>query len=721
MGMAASQARLLSITSRMADNELRAQIVNNSKMRLATESAKVSEEYVSALNSSTMMMSNYDSIGNSQFQKLTYNALTQYSPHNNQYGLIDANGKILVSERESNIFKAADGDLNKYLESHGLEYGCSYFDRDTNTFGGNSVTLESPDEKTGEMFNLGSYSIDELKAMYEGGENTNHVGYDKALQSTQYANYTDLQNTFEAASKKLEQLIADDIEELYFGTNSLYKSTLNELQETDNPWDVYTKFLNGVFGTNIYDTSKSVGAPSNANQSVIQYIFDEDNSKWVNKDDNNGTIAYWRLQNGTDASGKSTFNQFIDSVLIDYDPKSTEKVKETEENTLVKSGGKVYMGEYTVTEDGKKVYEYVLEYQTGGWLVKFNPEFAEAMKETNEDGSESEYSRTYSGQYAALTTTGVFMSAKDQNTPPSFSATYTETFGDGTEYHHREYGPTSYTEYYDTRHYGGNKEWMKEALRSLVQEKLINFKNGLFSAIKEKYAETKYDADPTSAVGQAYKNYIDARSALIDFVYGEGKSEETNYTDNADNMLDPGWIIENSGSFPPGENFQNVKDIFVLDALFAKYGEPKWGWTDTTEAAVTGGNPDAKVDWYTNLFNRMKKGFKVIEDGLASSNEWIQFAFESGIVSMEQVDKNNNWTSLIYTSCSDITENTDELAITKAEAKYKRAMNDIENKDKRFDVELKNIDTEHNSLQTEYESVKSVIDKNIERTFKMYS
>ena len=36
MGMAASQARLLSITSRMSDNELRAQIINNSKMRLAT-------------------------------------------------------------------------------------------------------------------------------------------------------------------------------------------------------------------------------------------------------------------------------------------------------------------------------------------------------------------------------------------------------------------------------------------------------------------------------------------------------------------------------------------------------------------------------------------------------------------------------------------------------------------------------------------------------------
>ena len=35
-------------------------------------------------------------------------------------------------------------------------------------------------------------------------------------------------------------------------------------------------------------------------------------------------------------------------------------------------------------------------------------------------------------------------------------------------------------------------------------------------------------------------------------------------------------------------------------------------------------------------------------------------------------------------------------------------------------IELKNIDTEHSSLQTEYESIKNVISKNIERTFNFY-
>ena len=114
-------------------------------------------------------------------------------------------------------------------------------------------------------------------------------------------------------------------------------------------------------------------------------------------------------------------------------------------------------------------------------------------------------------------------------------------------------------------------------------------------------------------------------------------------------------------------------------------------------------------------------GYKVLHDGLASSAEWMQFAFESGLICLEQVDSKNNWNTTTYTNCSDITEQTNNTAITIAEAEYNAQMNKIQNKDKMYDLELKNIDTEHNSLQVEYESIKGAIDKNIERTFKIYS
>ena len=39
MGMSASQARLLSITARLTDNEMSSQLITNSKLRLADKSS----------------------------------------------------------------------------------------------------------------------------------------------------------------------------------------------------------------------------------------------------------------------------------------------------------------------------------------------------------------------------------------------------------------------------------------------------------------------------------------------------------------------------------------------------------------------------------------------------------------------------------------------------------------------------------------------------------
>ena len=50
MGMAASQARLLSITARMTDVEYKSQQISNIKVRLADESEHVANDYTKALN-----------------------------------------------------------------------------------------------------------------------------------------------------------------------------------------------------------------------------------------------------------------------------------------------------------------------------------------------------------------------------------------------------------------------------------------------------------------------------------------------------------------------------------------------------------------------------------------------------------------------------------------------------------------------------------------------
>ena len=153
---------------------------------------------------------------------------------------------------------------------------------------------------------------------------------------------------------------------------------------------------------------------------------------------------------------------------------------------------------------------------------------------------------------------------------------------------------------------------------------------------------------------------------------------------------------------------------------------------------------DSKYQWYKNLWYRMggidetqsdKSGnnFKELDENLMNNSEWLQFALEHGVLTLEQVTFSENgsntypnigyydWKSIAYTSASDISSQEDEVAIARAEVKYQNAMREIQNEDKKFDQDLKKLDTEHSALQTEYESVKSVIDKNVERSFKAFS
>ena len=124
----------------------------------------------------------------------------------------------------------------------------------------------------------------------------------------------------------------------------------------------------------------------------------------------------------------------------------------------------------------------------------------------------------------------------------------------------------------------------------------------------------------------------------------------------------------------------------------------------------------------------------VLEDGLMNSQEWLKYALETGTVTLERVNYtnpteygtgmeplNNTWTSILYTNALEISQQVNDRAISIAEAEYEQKTREIEAKDKQYDSMLKLLDTEHSALQQEYESAKAVIQKNTERTLKIYS
>ena len=119
MGLSASQARLLSITARLSDNELRSQTITTAKMSLANKTSEASAAYLDALNESELMFATYDADGNKVLQKLTGTSLTEYGILKNQYGIINTDGQIMVSETDATNYLDS-ATLGEFLEKYGV-------------------------------------------------------------------------------------------------------------------------------------------------------------------------------------------------------------------------------------------------------------------------------------------------------------------------------------------------------------------------------------------------------------------------------------------------------------------------------------------------------------------------------------------------------------------------------------------------------------------------
>ena len=142
--------------------------------------------------------------------------------------------------------------------------------------------------------------------------------------------------------------------------------------------------------------------------------------------------------------------------------------------------------------------------------------------------------------------------------------------------------------------------------------------------------------------------------------------------------------------------------------------------------------------YYVGIYNQIKfcGGCVSIEEysgdhgDAANDTEWLQRMVQGGQFSIEVISENKSTgdiemdatspssdSCLAYTTTSSI----DNRALAKAEAKYEYELKQIDKKDQKFDLELSKLETERTALTTEYESVKKVIDDNIERTFGIFS
>jgi len=123
-------------------------------------------------------------------------------------------------------------------------------------------------------------------------------------------------------------------------------------------------------------------------------------------------------------------------------------------------------------------------------------------------------------------------------------------------------------------------------------------------------------------------------------------------------------------------------------------------------------------------------GYESISSSNASDRAWITDEVEKGNIYLNKMDTTqetvgttsvNIFAQSSLTTDTDLSETGDTSAASQAEVKYDHQLDLINQKDKNLDLQLSRIESERNALKTEYDSVKDLVQKNIERSYKTFN
>lgn len=142
------------------------------------------------------------------------------------------------------------------------------------------------------------------------------------------------------------------------------------------------------------------------------------------------------------------------------------------------------------------------------------------------------------------------------------------------------------------------------------------------------------------------------------------------------------------------------------------------------ESRTVGEGEDAKEYYVDKTFD--KDDFYIAED--LDDPDAFQRAIEEGIYffakfsqdpdTNETVFKTEGWETL---GNGAISEDYDVSDDDRAQAEYKSTMDKLENTDKKYELRLKQLETERNAIETEIEGVQKIIQDNIEGSFNAMS
>lgn len=622
MGMSASQARLLSITARLTNNEFRSQTITNSKLRLATESEEASRAYMDALEQKQLQFMYYDNNGNMQRVPLTPAFISAYAPMKNQYMLENPAGKLLVTNVDAENFEKTE-TLDEFLACYGL--------------------------------------VDDISA--------------QEVYKEAYNKYMEDMETYNVEMRRYQ---------IALGREDLYEIFSSKVGTSDEPEHCYAQALHGGGGCYLH---------------VLNHLLDWDGTAVLSADDPNHYYRTW----STPSSYTTTIgNVFSPNPATDNHPETNYDY-----------------------EDGNHYSMGGMSSPSSGLLTEFK-DISDALTNGYEIDGETYTYYCDGKEMAELDIIKQLLNSGDIN---NYEFEY-----EGAMYQEIE-----------------SKERLEQLYMLCSDYKYpsgdIN-QRGELKTLKEKVIDMYYliqSWSDRSKVGSDWRTSF--RHVLK--ANGYGTDELVNgFMANILINFTEGDMRKLSVKLPekPTPPALPLYSVIVNDKEKAQWYTNLWFKMNGSDTAnlvkQIEGAESGKIEFsIENLFERVKDvhkaNYELFDDNLYTNSEWLEFALEHGIVTMIQARYYNPaddsgkimnssfegiyWQSIIHTEASDIISVDDEKAIAIAEVNYKRRMTEIENKDKKYDQDLKKLDTEHSALQTEYDSIKEVISKNTERSFKAFS
>lgn len=130
------------------------------------------------------------------------------------------------------------------------------------------------------------------------------------------------------------------------------------------------------------------------------------------------------------------------------------------------------------------------------------------------------------------------------------------------------------------------------------------------------------------------------------------------------------------------------------------------------------------ADFYNMLYNQLCMNGASTDKNKqqqVTDPEYLAHALKNGQLFVSTLNNDGYFYQGHYTASGHVVEVTDDDAIAQAEAEYNVKKSQLNYKEESLELKMKNIDTELSALTTEFDTVKNLISKNVEKVFTMFS